>query len=85
MKAARVLSPKTNPAGLMSAGMAILAAVLAVVNAFRDHGVIDTQVIIAAVGAVAALATRQVVTPVADPKGKSGTPLYPSLTRKEPS
>jgi hypothetical protein len=76
----RVLSPLRNPAGLMAAAGAVYAAAVMIVNAYHHRGVIDPQVIVAAVGAVAALATRQVVTPVADPRGAAGEPLRPALT-----
>jgi len=64
-----------NPAGLTSAGLAVYAAVVMILNAYHGHGVIDPPVIVAAVGAVAALLTRQVVTPVADPRDGNGMPL----------
>ncbi|HEX8006586.1 MAG TPA: hypothetical protein VF482_09190, partial [Trebonia sp.] len=62
----RLLSPVTNPAGLTSAGMAVYAAVVMAWNASHGHGVLSVPVIVAAVSAVAALYTRQKVTPVAD-------------------
>jgi hypothetical protein len=71
----RLLSPVTNSAGLSAAGLAVYAAVVMVYNATHNHGVIDVPVIIAAVAAVAALYTRQKVTPTADPKDGNGTPL----------
>lgn len=73
----RALSPVTNPAGLLAAAGAVLAAVVMIVNAVHNHGIIDTTVIVAAVGAVGALLTRQAVTPVADPKAAGGVPLVP--------
>jgi len=71
----RALSPSLNPAGLTSAGLAVYAAVVMITNAVHHHGVIDPPVIVAAIGAVAALLTRQAVTPVADPKDGNGNPL----------
>lgn len=71
----RLVNPATNPAGYMAAAGAVLAAVIVIVNAVNHHGLIDTTVITAAVGAVAALLTRQVVTPVKDPKAADGTQL----------
>ena len=71
----RLVTPSLNPAGLTSAGLAVYAAVVMIVNAYHHHGVIDPPVIVAAVGAVAALLTRQAVTPVADPKDGNGNPL----------
>src|SRR5690349_13853635 len=68
----RVISPTLNPAGLMATAGAVYAATAMILNAYHGHGVIDPPVIIAAVGAVAALLTRQVVTPVADPKDGNG-------------
>ncbi len=73
----RFLSPVTNPAGLLAAAGAVLAAAVMISNAVNHHGVIDTTVIVAAVGAVGALFTRQVVTPVKDPKDGNGNPLGP--------
>jgi hypothetical protein len=55
-----------NPAGLTAAGMAVYAAVVAIVNAVHHHGALPTPVIVAALGAIAAMYTRLVVTPVAD-------------------
>jgi hypothetical protein len=46
-----------------------------ITNAVHHHGIIDPAVIVAAVGAVAALLARQVVTPVADPRDGNGEPL----------
>ncbi len=71
----RAVSPSLNPAGLMSAGMAVYAAAVMILNAYHHHGVIDPPVIVAAVGAVAALLTRQAVTPVRDPRDGNGLAL----------
>src|SRR6266498_1764173 len=76
----RLLSPSLNPAGLTSAGLAVYAAVVMILNAYHGHGVIDPPVIVAAVGAVAALLTRQAVTPVRDPRDGNGTPLLQPKT-----
>ena len=65
----RTITPSLNPAGLTSAGLAVYAAIVMITNAYNGHGVI------AAVGAVAALLTRQAVTPVKDPRDGNGTPL----------
>lgn len=78
MDAKRLLSPLTNPAGLAAAAMAAYAAAVMTVNAVNGHGVIDVPVIVAAVSAVAALWTRQQVTPVTDPKDGAGRPLTPA-------
>jgi hypothetical protein len=79
----RALKLSTNPAGWLAAAGAVLAAVTMITNAVHHHGVINTSVIVAAVGAVSALMIRQVVTPVADPKDGAGTPLIP-LTKIAP-
>lgn len=73
----RALSPATNPAGLTAGAGAIFAAAVMIYNAVNHHGVIDPAVLVAAVGAVLALLTRQYVTPVADPKNGAGVPLVP--------
>jgi hypothetical protein len=46
-----------------------------ILNATHHHGVIDPQVIVAALGAAAFLYARFKVTPVADPKDGNGQPL----------
>lgn len=73
----RALSLSTNPAGLMAAAGAVFAAAVMITNAVNGHGVIDSTVVVSAIAAVAALFTRQVVTPVADPKDPVGRPLVP--------
>jgi hypothetical protein len=75
----RLLSPMTNSAGLTSAGMAIYAAVVVIWNASHSHGVVSVPVIVAAVAAVAALYTRQKVTPVSDPRDGNGNPLLTTV------
>lgn len=74
----RSLSLTTNPAGLLATAGAVYAAAVMIYNAVNHHGVIDTNAIVAAVGAVGALLTRQVVTPVSDPKNGAGVPLVPA-------
>jgi hypothetical protein len=71
----RLASPVLNPTGLMATAGAVYAAAVMIWNATHHHGVIDPAVIVAAVGAVAALLTRQVVTPVADPRDGNGDAL----------
>ena len=71
----RLVYPTLNPAGLMATAGAVYAASVMIYNAMHHHGVIDPAVIVAAVGAVAALLTRQVVTPVADPRDGNGDAL----------
>lgn len=78
----RLVRPSLNPAGLIAAAGAVYAAVVMLVNAAHHHGVIDPQVIVAAIGAVLALLTRQVVTPVKDPRDGNGQPLGPAPAPK---
>ncbi len=75
----RLIHPKLNPAGLMSAAGAVYAVVTMVFNAYNHGGIISTPVIIAAISAVSALLTRQVVTPLADPVDGAGRKLVPVL------
>jgi hypothetical protein len=79
MDVKRALSPLTNPAGLTAAGMAAYAAISMIASAVHHHGVISVPVIVAAVSAVAAMYTRQQVTPVADPVDGAGRPLVPAI------
>jgi hypothetical protein len=74
----RALSPSTNATGLGSAAAAIYAVVVMVWNSTHHHGVIDPQVIVAALAAGAFLYSRMKVTPVADPKDGNGVPLLTS-------
>ena len=71
----RALAPSLNPTGLGSAAAALYAAVVMIWNATHHQGVIDPQVIVAALAAAAFLYSRFKVTPVADPKDGNGTPL----------
>lgn len=71
----RALRPSTNPTGIASAAAAIYAATVMIYNAINHHGVIDPQVVIAAVAAAAFLYARFKVTPVADPRDGNGKPL----------
>lgn len=71
----RALSPSLNPTGLSAAVAAVYAAVIMILHATHHHGVIDPQVIIAALGAAAFLYSRMKVTPVADPKDGDGHTL----------
>jgi hypothetical protein len=73
----RLLAPSLNPAGLGAAIAAIYAAVVMIVHAAHHQGVIDPQVLVAALGAAAFLWTRMQVTPVKDPKDGNGQPLIP--------
>jgi hypothetical protein len=79
MNVSRLLSPTANPAGLTAAGMAAYAAISMIAAAAGHHGVISVPVIVAAISAVAALYTRQKVTPVTDPKDGAGRPLVPAI------
>jgi hypothetical protein len=71
----RVVNPSTNPAGLGAAAAAIYAAVVMIYHAVHHVGVIDPQVLVAALGAAVFVYTRFKVTPVKDPKDGNGTPL----------
>jgi hypothetical protein len=71
----RALTPSLNPTGLGSAAAAVYAAVAMIWNATHHLGVIDPQVIVAALAAAAFLYSRFKVTPVADPKDGNGQPL----------
>ena len=81
----RVLSPSLNPAGLGAAIAAVYAAVIMIWNASHHHGVIDPQVLVAALGAAVFLYTRMKVTPVADPRDGNGKPLSPLSPVSPPS
>ena len=71
----RALSPTLNPTGIGSAIAAIYAAAVMIINAVNHHGIIDAQVVVAALSAAAFLYARFKVTPVADPRDGNGTPL----------
>ena len=71
----RALTPALNPTGLGSSAAAIYAAIVMIWNVTHHQGVIDPQVIIAALSAAAFLYARFKVTPVADPKDGNGNPL----------
>lgn len=75
MNLARIANPVTNPNGYIAAIGAVYAATVMIYNAVQHHGVIDTNVIIAAAGAVLALFGRTLVTPVKDPKDGNGNSL----------
>jgi hypothetical protein len=80
----RLLSLSKNPAGLLAAAEAVYAAVAMIVNAAGGHGVFSAAAVVAAFGAVAALFTRQLVTPVAEPKDVNGLPLTPAQSVSNP-
>lgn len=71
----RALTPGLNPTGLGSAAAAVYAAAVMIWNATHHQGVIDPQVIVAALTAAAFLYSRFKVTPTADPKDGNGQPL----------
>lgn len=71
----RALSLNTNPTGILGAAAALYAAAVMLYNYANHHGVIDPEVIIAAISAAAFLYTRFKVTPTADPKNGAGEPL----------
>jgi hypothetical protein len=81
----RGLNITTNPAGWLATAGAVYAAAVMIYNAVNHHGVIDTNALVAAVGAVGALLTRQVVTPVSDPKNGAGVPLVPVVVVAAPT
>ena len=78
MQLPRMLSPVTNPNGYLSAAGAVIAATVMITNGIHHHGIIDPVVIVSAVGAVGALFSRQLVTPVKDPHDGNGQPLKPA-------
>ncbi len=80
----RVLSPSLNPTGLGAAAAAIYAAVVMIWNSTHHHGVIDPQVIVAALGAAWLLYSRFKVTPTADPKDGNSKPLTPPPPKMVP-
>jgi hypothetical protein len=81
----RALKPATNPNGYIAAAGTLATAGFAIYNAFRSHGVIDTNVIIAAVTAISALLARHVVTPVADPRDAAGHAIgHPVVSVQNP-
>jgi hypothetical protein len=75
----RALSPATNATGLGAAIAAVYAAVIMIWHAAHHQGVIDPQVLVAALGAAAFLYTRMQVTPVKDPRDGNGKPLAPAV------
>jgi len=81
----RALAPSLNPTGLGSAAAAIYAAVVMILNATHHRGVLDPQVIIAALAAAGFLYSRFKVTPVADPKDGNGQPLVVAQPPARPS
>src|SRR5258708_6444984 len=75
----RALSPSTNATGLGAAAAAIYAAVIMVWHATHHAGVIDPQVLVAAIGAAAFVYARFRVTPISDPRDGNGKPLAPAV------
>ena len=73
----RVVNPTTNATGLGAAAAAVYAGAVMIWHATHHQGVIDPQVILAAVSGAWLLYTRFKVTPVADPKDGNGAPLIP--------
>jgi hypothetical protein len=82
--AGRLLNLKLNPAGYMSAAGAVYAAAVMIYNAVHHHGIINVPVIIAAITAVSALFTRQLVTPTGDPHDGAGRKLVAEEDLHEP-
>jgi hypothetical protein len=71
----RILTPNLNPNGLMALAAAAYALGTAIWNVVHGHGAVDPQVIVSALGAFLAALSRQVVTPVADPRDGNGKSL----------
>ena len=78
MNWSRLLNPATNAPGLLAAAAVVYTAAVMIWNVAHHQGVFDPQEIVSAVTAVLAFATRQVVTPVSDPKDGNGKPLVPA-------
>jgi len=74
----RLLSPSLNPTGMTAAAGAVYAGAAMLYNAYYHHAVFSVPVFIALIAAVASLLTRQVVTPVRDPKDGAGNVLVPA-------
>jgi hypothetical protein len=72
----RALNVKTNPLGYTIAAALVFIAGSVIDTLARHHGAITTPVIVAAVTAAVSALTRQLVTPVADPKDGNGHPLH---------
>lgn len=79
----RTLHPALNAPGYMAAAGAVYAAAAMIYNVSHHNGVINVPVIIAAITAVASLLTRQVVTPVADPRDGNGNALVTAAALPE--
>jgi hypothetical protein len=73
----RAVSPTYNATGISASIAAIYACVVMIIHATQHTGIIDPQVILAAIGAALFLYSRFKVTPVADPKTADGVPLVP--------
>ena len=84
-----IVSPMTNPTGYMAAAGAVYAVVVMVYNVANHHAALNgpnlTALIVAAVGAVGALLTRQVVTPVKAPKDGAGRDLVAISELEQPA
>ena len=84
----RLLSPSTNPAGLLAAAAALWTAANMIWNVTHHTAAWNEQEAVAAFAAAAALFTRTQVTPVTDPRDGNEKPfLAPAqglmLTRSE--
>jgi hypothetical protein len=71
----RLLTPSLNPTGLTASAGVLYLIVQSILNYRAHSAIIDPQVVIAAIGTVLALLTRQVVTPVKDPRDGNGAQL----------
>ena len=72
----RSLHPATNPTGLIAGAGAVYAVAQWAWTAAGNKGTVS-PIVVAIAFAVAALLTRFVVTPLADPKDAIGRPLAP--------
>jgi hypothetical protein len=70
---------RLEPAAVGSAALTVYVAAAMLYRALVTHDTpLDTDVLVAAGAALYSLWTRLKVTPLADPKAKSGTPLVPA-------
>ena len=69
---------KLEPAAVGATLAIVYAAVAMAVRAYKGDGVFDWDLAVAAATAVWGVYTRAKVTPVANPRDKSGAPLTPA-------
>lgn len=79
-----LLNPMLNPTVYLAAAGAVYAVAVMVYNVINGHAALNapnlSALIVAAVGAVGALFTRQIVTPVKAPRDGAGRVLVPANT-----